>query len=88
MLIYVFLEMLYILSNSILLFICLNYVYFQIGGLVRTYTFTKMQLHDGSLYDIKIISCNGANLCEKSILANLLVDTSPPVSGNEHILSH
>ena len=70
------------------MFICLNYVSFQIGGLVRTYTFTKMQLHDGSLYNIKIISCNGANLFDKSVLMNVLVDTSPPISGNEPILSH
>ena len=57
-------------------------VLFQVGGLVRDYTFTRLQLHDGSIYTVKIISCNGAKLCTTSILQNLLIDSSAPVSGN------
>ncbi|XP_060604506.1 uncharacterized protein LOC132757271 [Ruditapes philippinarum] len=53
----------------------------KVEGIVRDYTFTDLDFHDGSFYDIKLISCNGANLCSTSILANILVDSTRPTPG-------
>ena len=53
----------------------------QVEGVLRDYTFTDLNLHDGSYYDIKLVSCNGAKLCSDSLLRNVLVDSSPPVAG-------
>ena len=54
---------------------------FQVDGVFSDYTFTDLELHDGSYYDVKIISCNGAKLCSESLIGNVLVDSSPPTSG-------
>ncbi|XP_060580924.1 uncharacterized protein LOC132737608 [Ruditapes philippinarum] len=53
----------------------------RIEGIVRDYTFTGLDFHDGSYYDIKLISCNGAKLCTESIIESILVDSSPPTTG-------
>ncbi|XP_053398434.1 uncharacterized protein LOC128556766 [Mercenaria mercenaria] len=53
----------------------------RVEGIVRDYTFTNLNFHDGSYYCIKLISCNGANLCTKSVLANILVDSTRPTPG-------
>ncbi|XP_053401094.1 uncharacterized protein LOC123523194 isoform X2 [Mercenaria mercenaria] len=53
----------------------------QVEGIVRDYTLTGLDLHDGSYYDIKLVSCNGAKLCSESILQNILVDSTPPTRG-------
>ncbi|XP_060577218.1 uncharacterized protein LOC132734491 [Ruditapes philippinarum] len=53
----------------------------KIEGIVRDYTFTDLDFHDGSFYCIKLISCNGANLCLTSMLANILVDSTRPTPG-------
>ncbi|XP_053398947.1 uncharacterized protein LOC128556937 [Mercenaria mercenaria] len=52
-----------------------------VEGIVRDYTFTNLDLHDGNYYCIKLISCNGANLCTKSVLEDILVDSSRPTPG-------
>ncbi|KAL4221421.1 hypothetical protein ACF0H5_019679 [Mactra antiquata] len=52
-----------------------------VPGITRDHTFTELELHDGSLYDVKLISCNGAKLCNTSILRNILIDSSPPTTG-------
>ena len=48
---------------------------------MRDYTFTGLELHDGCYYDITLQSCNGARLCSKSQILNILVDGSPPTPG-------
>ena len=61
----------------------LNYwfVYLQVEGIVRDYTFNGLELHDGCYYDITLQSCNGARLCSRSQILNILVDGSPPTPG-------
>ena len=50
-------------------------------GIVRDYTFTDLDLHDGCYYDVILVACNGARLCTKSQVSNILVDGSPPTPG-------
>ena len=54
---------------------------FKIPGYIRDYTFTGLSLHDGSLYDITLIACNGAKICVESRLDDILVDSTPPIAG-------
>ena len=54
---------------------------FKVEGIVRDYTFTDLQLHDGSFYDIYIIACNGAKQCSESTVGNVLVDSTAPTPG-------
>ncbi|XP_053400999.1 uncharacterized protein LOC128557566 [Mercenaria mercenaria] len=53
----------------------------EVEGIVRDYTFTELDLHDGSYYCMKLISCNGANQCKVSVLEDVLVDSSRPTPG-------
>lgn len=54
---------------------------FQVEAVVREYTFTQLNLHDGSYYDIKLVVCNAAKLCSESELRNVLFDSTPPTVG-------
>ena len=56
-------------------------MYLQVEGIVRDYTFTGLELHDGCYYDITLQSCNGARLCSRSQILNILIDGSPPTPG-------
>ncbi|XP_053400998.1 uncharacterized protein LOC128557563 isoform X2 [Mercenaria mercenaria] len=58
-----------------------NLTSITIEGIVRDYTFTDLDFHDGSYYCFKLISCNGANLCTESVLADILVDSTRPKAG-------
>lgn len=53
----------------------------KVEGILRDFTFTNLDLHDGSRYDIKLVSCNGAQLCTESLLEQVLVDSTPPTPG-------
>ncbi|KAK3612518.1 hypothetical protein CHS0354_024490, partial [Potamilus streckersoni] len=53
----------------------------QIGGMVRDYTFVGLDLHDGSLYCVTVVVCNGAKLCTSAMSLRFLVDSSPPSPG-------
>ncbi|KAL3873929.1 hypothetical protein ACJMK2_037006, partial [Sinanodonta woodiana] len=53
----------------------------KINGIARDYTFTGLDLHDGSFYDVTLISCNGAGLCSNCTLSGILIDSSPPKPG-------
>ncbi|WAR06111.1 hypothetical protein MAR_021480 [Mya arenaria] len=53
----------------------------KIDAVATDYTFLKLDLHDGSYYDIKLTVCNGAKQCTQSLYANLLVDSTPPTMG-------
>ncbi|WAR05117.1 hypothetical protein MAR_020486 [Mya arenaria] len=53
----------------------------KIDAVATDYTLLKLDLHDGSYYDIKLTVCNGAKLCTHSLYENLLVDSTPPTMG-------
>ncbi|XP_046571088.1 LOW QUALITY PROTEIN: uncharacterized protein LOC124279320 [Haliotis rubra] len=53
----------------------------EIPGPLREYTFTQLNLHDGSHYIVKVISCNMAGLCTQSQTGGILVDSSVPTTG-------
>ncbi|XP_052095904.1 uncharacterized protein LOC127731085 [Mytilus californianus] len=53
----------------------------QLNGITTEYTMTGLELHDGGIYIIKLIVCNGAKICVETDSNNILVDTSPPVAG-------
>ncbi|XP_053390115.1 uncharacterized protein LOC123523221, partial [Mercenaria mercenaria] len=55
-----------------------NLTSITVEGIVRDYTLTDLDFHDGSYYCFKLISCNGANLCTESVLADILVDSTRP----------
>ncbi|XP_067680773.1 uncharacterized protein [Haliotis asinina] len=52
-----------------------------IPGPLREYTFTQLNLHDGSHYMVKVIACNMAGLCTQSQTESILVDSSGPTTG-------
>lgn len=53
----------------------------QINGIVRDYTFSDLDLHDGVEYFVVLIACNGAGLCSNATSKPLLVDSTPPNRG-------
>ncbi|KAL5006990.1 hypothetical protein ScPMuIL_015796 [Solemya velum] len=53
----------------------------EVGGTVRDYVFTNLELHDGSIYYVKLIACNLAKLCTESVSSGILVDSSQPTPG-------
>ncbi|VDI80173.1 Hypothetical predicted protein [Mytilus galloprovincialis] len=53
----------------------------QLNGIVREYTFSRLDLHDGVKYIVHMISCNRAKLCTESKSDPILVDSSPPTPG-------
>ncbi|CAG2198380.1 unnamed protein product [Mytilus edulis] len=53
----------------------------MVSGVVREYTMTGLDLHDGYTYYMNLIVCNGAQICIETKSDGILVDTSPPTSG-------
>ncbi|CAG2242538.1 unnamed protein product [Mytilus edulis] len=53
----------------------------ELNGIVRDYTYTRLDLHDGGEYFVNVIVCNGAKVCVKETSAGILVDNSPPITG-------
>ncbi|XP_067682774.1 uncharacterized protein [Haliotis asinina] len=53
----------------------------ELPGLVREFTFSKLNLHDGSRYQIRVSSCNMAGLCSTSDTEEILLDGSIPTTG-------
>ncbi|VDI13269.1 Hypothetical predicted protein, partial [Mytilus galloprovincialis] len=53
----------------------------QLNGIVREYTFSRLDLHDGVKYTVHLIACNRAKLCTESKSDPILVDSSPPTPG-------
>lgn len=71
-----------VLCEYIVNFVLLFYEYlFQLNGIVREYTFSRLDLHDGVKYIVHMISCNRAKLCTESKSDPILVDSSPPTPG-------
>ncbi|KAL3841826.1 hypothetical protein ACJMK2_019925 [Sinanodonta woodiana] len=52
-----------------------------LNGIVRDYIFTDLDLNDGSIYYVTVMSCNGAGLCTKSTTPGILMDSTPPSLG-------
>ncbi|XP_046345841.2 uncharacterized protein LOC124126446 [Haliotis rufescens] len=50
-------------------------------GLLREFTYSQINLHDGSRYRIKVSSCNMAGLCSTSDTGEILLDGSIPTTG-------
>ncbi|XP_076113981.1 uncharacterized protein LOC143082265 [Mytilus galloprovincialis] len=53
----------------------------ELNGIVREYTFSQLDLHDGGNYSIKLIVCNGAKVCVEDESRGIIVDSSPPTPG-------
>ncbi|XP_071079258.1 uncharacterized protein [Haliotis cracherodii] len=53
----------------------------EIPGLLREFTFTQLNLHDGSHYRVKVVACNMAGLCTQTQTGDILVDSSEPTTG-------
>lgn len=53
----------------------------QLNGIVRDYTYTRLNLHDGGEYFVTVIACNGAKVCERVTSDSIFVDNSPPITG-------
>lgn len=60
------------------------FIYQQLNGIVRDFTYTRLNLNDGGEYFVTIIACNGAKVCVKETSNGILVDNSPPITGNIH----
>lgn len=59
-------------------------MYLQINGIVREYTFSRLDLHDGGNYTVKLIACNGAQMCVEDESHGITVDSSPPTPGRQY----
>ncbi|XP_046543946.1 uncharacterized protein LOC124254113 [Haliotis rubra] len=53
----------------------------EIPSFLTEYTYTGLELHDGSRYKVKVIACNMAGLCTKAETEDILVDNSKPQTG-------
>ncbi|XP_052082956.1 uncharacterized protein LOC127720416 [Mytilus californianus] len=53
----------------------------KLNGIVRDYTYTRLDLHDGGEYFVNVIACNGAKVCVKETSDGILVDNTPPITG-------
>ncbi|VDI63397.1 Hypothetical predicted protein, partial [Mytilus galloprovincialis] len=53
----------------------------ELNGIVREYTFSQIDLHDGGNYTVKLIVCNGAKICVEDESKGIVIDSSPPTSG-------
>ncbi|XP_033751510.1 LOW QUALITY PROTEIN: uncharacterized protein LOC117335547 [Pecten maximus] len=53
----------------------------KVNGILRDYTFTGLQLHDGVSYFVNLIACNGAGICSQTESDAIFVDSSPPSRG-------
>ncbi|XP_076113983.1 uncharacterized protein LOC143082268 [Mytilus galloprovincialis] len=53
----------------------------ELNGIVREYTFSQLDLHDGGNYTVKLIVCNGAKLCVEAESKGIMIDSSPPTPG-------
>ncbi|XP_076075242.1 uncharacterized protein LOC143046127 [Mytilus galloprovincialis] len=53
----------------------------MLNGIAREYTLTGLDLNDGSSYYVKLIVCNGAQICTETETDKILVDSTPPSSG-------
>ncbi|XP_071088930.1 uncharacterized protein [Haliotis cracherodii] len=53
----------------------------EIPGFIREYTYTNLDLHDGSKYKVKVTACNMAGLCSSAATEDILVDSSKPKTG-------
>ncbi|CAH1259452.1 Hypp2286 [Branchiostoma lanceolatum] len=53
----------------------------EIAGSVRDYRFTNLSLHDGDTYYVRVVACNGAELCTSGQTHGVLVDSTPPTAG-------
>ncbi|XP_046557202.1 uncharacterized protein LOC124266452 [Haliotis rubra] len=54
----------------------------KIPGYIRKYTYTNLDLHDGSKYKVKVTACNMAGLCTSAATGDILVDSSKPKTGS------
>ncbi|CAC5375361.1 unnamed protein product [Mytilus coruscus] len=59
----------------------LNTSKITVNGVAREYTLTDLDLHDGGSYYVKLIVCNGAQICTETETDRILVDSTPPSSG-------
>ncbi|XP_072033178.1 uncharacterized protein [Amphiura filiformis] len=59
----------------------------EIGPSDTQYTLTNLSLHDGSRYTIRVVACNGAELCIASSGEEFLVDSTPPIVGTFAVAS-
>lgn len=48
---------------------------------------TGLDLNDGSSYYVKLIVCNGAQICTETETDKILVDSTPPSSGKKMIFA-
>ncbi|XP_064643830.1 uncharacterized protein LOC135497820 [Lineus longissimus] len=53
----------------------------RIGNTVRSYYFTNVSLHDGTIYYASVTACNLARSCTTSTSEKVLVDNTPPLTG-------
>ncbi|XP_071954211.1 uncharacterized protein [Antedon mediterranea] len=53
----------------------------KIAGSEVDYSLTDLALHDGSRYQVKVVACNGAELCNEMSSKHILVDSTPPTVG-------
>ncbi|VDH98686.1 Hypothetical predicted protein, partial [Mytilus galloprovincialis] len=59
----------------------INSTSIKLNGIVRDYTYTRLNLHDGGEYFVTVIACNGAKVCERVTSDSIFVDNSPPITG-------
>ncbi|XP_021356985.1 uncharacterized protein LOC110452658 [Mizuhopecten yessoensis] len=53
----------------------------KVNGILRDFTFTGLDLHDGVNYYVNLIACNGAGKCTQTESDAIFVDSSPPSRG-------
>ncbi|CAC5407073.1 unnamed protein product [Mytilus coruscus] len=56
-------------------------IHWELNGIVREYTFSEIDLHDGGIYTVKLIVCNGAKICVEDESKGIVIDSSPPTPG-------
>nr|XP_034332757.1 uncharacterized protein LOC105327902 isoform X2 [Crassostrea gigas] len=52
-----------------------------INGIARDFIMTDLLLHDGVMYFVTLISCNGAQMCSSTTSSGILVDSTPSSRG-------
>lgn len=70
---------------KVIYFTLFSLYFLKLNGIAREYTLTGLDLNDGISYYVKLIVCNGAQICTETETDKIQVDSTPPSSGKKMI---